>query len=149
VSAFGSVTSWVNPPERTLKRNRSGNPIVRVGMSTSWNPRTERRAVAKKRIMDELERRVEEKLDDVQESEELAGYYARDTEPKYRVHLGWLYARLAHRVRSADIADEASRAIETGDKDISESAVRVATNKLAKRFGITLPEPVNDYRPQF
>lgn len=82
---------------------------------------------AKARLLRACEALIDAELDRIAHDYERAGFTFEDTPHSRGDHMQWLYERLAHRRPVRHIADDA---------DVSEGAVRKATEQLATIIGI-------------
>lgn len=115
---------------------------VHVSFEDSWYPASsdETRADARRRLIRQAASLIDLELDRVEREHEQAGYIFPDTKPKFKLHIGWLYRRVAHHETIEAIAEQ---------EGISAKTVRNATDNLACQLQLRPPETTHDNVPGF
>lgn len=119
-------------------------PTIRISIESPWEAEGESPAAIYERLMRDCAEQITAQVTRWYHEFDAGGYTFGDTKDKLTTHVNWLYQRVVDGKSCDFIACKASQERDSDAEDakwLTESAVRKATDRVARKIGISIPKP--------
>ena len=114
----------------------AGETAVSISVSSHWDPVVETWAEAKARLIEEFTLKLGTRMEGIAVALEGQGFVFRDTQPRYELHVGWLFDRVRHGSSWIEILDDTPNEAFPDGEAVTPGAVEKAVRKLAGEASI-------------